>query len=144
MDINGSHQFANATPQQVWNALMNPDVLKASIQGAQQVEVTPNAVTVTATLPGAIPMLGGKSITGGANITEQTPPTHAVLSVDRSGSFGSIKGQMTIDLVAAGAGTTLNYNGHFDTGGMIGMVPGVGGMAKSALDGFFKNVESKI
>lgn len=144
MDINGTHQFANATPQQVWNALMNPEVLKSCIQGAQQVEVTPNAVTVTATLPSAIPMLGGKAITGGANIVEQTPPTHAVLAVDRSGSFGSIKGQMTLDFVAAAAGTTLNYNGHFDTGGMLGMVPGAGGLAKNALDGFFKNLESKI
>jgi carbon monoxide dehydrogenase subunit G len=143
MDINGSHQF-NAAPQQVWNALMNPEVLKSCIPGAQTVEVTTTSVTVTATIntPLPIPGLSGKAVTGGANIVEQSAPSHAVLAVDRSGSYGSIKGQVAIDLAPAGAGTTLTYNGHFDTGGMLGMVPG--GVVKGGLDSFFKSLESKV
>lgn len=143
MDINGTHQFASATPQQVWNALMNPEVLKSCIPGAEAVEVTTNSLT--ATIRVNLPFVNG-AFTGTANIIEQTPPSHAVLTLDRSGSFGSVKGQVTVDLAPANAGTTLTYSAHADTGGKVGMIPNMAlePAVKSGLGTFFKNLESKI
>jgi len=142
MDLQGSHKF-NAAPQQVWNALMDPAILKETIPGAKDVTVTANAIDVVIAI--SLPVFSGE-FSGNLQIVSQTPPQQAVLSVDRSGSYGSIKGQTTIDLAPDGAGTNLTYTAHFDMGGKIGMVPGMilEPAAKSGLSSFFKNLDSKI
>ena len=143
MDLSGSQKF-NAPPQQVWNALMNPTVLKESIPGAQDVQVSGNTITITVTV--SLPMLGSNTFVLGTEIQQQTPPSHAVLAIDRSGSFGSIKGNVTMDLASDGAGTNLSYTAHLDLGGRVGMADNpIGQQAvKSGLGHFFKNLETKV
>ncbi len=142
MDLSGSQKFA-APPQQVWNALMNPAVLKECIPGATNVTIANNVITMDASVN--VPMLSG-SFELTANIVEQSAPTHAKLAVDRSGSFGSIKGDVTIDLAADGAGTNLTYTSHLDLSGKVGMADNPIGkpFVNSALGTFFKNLESKV
>jgi uncharacterized protein len=143
MDLSGSQKF-NAPPQQVWNALMNPTVLKETIPGAQDVQVSGNTITMTINV--SLPMLGSNIFVLGAEIQQQTPPSHAVLGIDRSGSFGSIKGSVTLDLAPDGAGTNLSYNAHLDLGGRAGMADNPIGQAaaKQGLNSFFKNLEAKV
>jgi uncharacterized protein len=143
MDLSGSQKF-NAPPQQVWNALMNPTVLKDSIPGAQEVSVTGNTINMTVNV--SLPVIGSNTFVLAANIEQQTPPSHAVLAIDRSGSFGSIKGNVTIDLAPDGTGTNLTYNAHLDLGGRVGMADNpIGQQAvKAGLGSFFKNLESKV
>ena|SRR6185437_4929000 len=142
MDFSGSQKF-NAPPQQVWNALMNPTVLKECIPGAQDVSISGNQINIIVNV--ALPLLSG-AFNLGATIEQQTPPTHAVLAVDRSGSYGSLKGNVTIDLAPDGAGTNLTYNAHLDLGGKIGMADNMigKGAAQSGLNTFFKNLETKV
>ena len=143
MDLNGSQKF-NAPPQKVWDTLMNPAVLKECIPGADSVAINGNQVQLAVNVP--IPGVGGAiSIT--AVIAEQTPPSHAKLTVDRSGSIGTIKGEIDIDLAADGAGTNLTYKAHFDLGGAAGMFGNnpLGHQAvKSGLNKFFSNLETKV
>lgn len=142
MDLSGSQKF-NAPPQQVWNALMNPTVLQASIPGAKSVTVNGNQINIVVNVN--VPFLSGE-FNLDSTITQQTPPNHAVLAIDRNGSYGSIKGTITIDLAADGPGTNLTYNAHLDLGGKIGMADNM--LVKPAvqhqLNNFFKNVESKV
>ena len=140
MDLQGTQQFT-APPQQVWNALMNPDVLKASIPNAQEVKIAGSAIEamLRINLPGF-----DHTVSLAAQATEQTPPSHLVLALDRSGKLGDIKGTITIDLAPSGAGTTLTYNAHFDLGGMINMIPGKEMAAKQGLNTFFSNLSQKV
>jgi carbon monoxide dehydrogenase subunit G len=142
MDLSGSQKF-NAPPQQVWNALMNPAVLQASIPGAKTVTVNGNQINIVVNVN--VPFLSGE-FNLDCTITQQTPPNHAVLAIDRTGSYGSIKGTITMDLAADGPGTNLTYNAHLDLGGKIGMADNM--LVKPAvqhqLNNFFKNVESKV
>jgi uncharacterized protein len=142
MDLSGSQKFA-APPQQVWNALMNPAVLKDCIPGATNVTIANNVITIDASVN--VPFISG-AFQLAANIVEQTPPSHAKLAVDRTGSFGAIKGDVTIDLAADGAGTNLSYSAHLDLSGKVGMADNPLGkpIVNSALGTFFKNLESKV
>ncbi len=142
MDLSGSHTF-NAPPQQVWNALMNPTVLKECIPGAQDVSINGNQMNIVV----HVSILGmSGDFTLGATIEQQSPPNHAVLAVDRTGSYGSLKGNVTIDLAPDGAGTNLTYNAHLDLSGKIGMAdnPLGKGAAQQGLNSFFKNLDSKV
>ncbi len=143
MDFQGSHKYA-APPQQVWNALMNPAVLKECIPGAQEVKIVGNSA-IEATIHISAPIING-TFTGTAQIVSQNPPSQIVLGIDRSGSYGSIKGQATIDLAADGAGTNLTYTAHVDLSGKVSMGDNMIGqqLAKGGLGQFFKNLESKV
>ena len=69
-----------------------------------------------------------------------------VLGVDRTGSYGTIKGQTTVDLAADGAGTNLTYTAKFDMDGKIGMVPNIvmEPALKQGLNSFFNNLDKKM
>jgi carbon monoxide dehydrogenase subunit G len=142
MDLSGSQKF-NAPPQQVWNALMDPTVLKQCIPGAKEVSVSGNQINIIINV--TVPMLSGE-FNLGTTILEQNPPNHAVLGIDRTGSYGSLKGNVTIDLAPEGAGTNLTYTAHIDLGGRIGMADNMIGKAaaQNGLNQFFKNLESKV
>ncbi len=143
MDFKGTYKYA-APPQQVWNALTNPAALKASIPGAEEVNFEGTSAIHASIHVNVLGM--NASFTGSAQIVSQTPPTQMVLAIDRSGSFGGLKGQATINLAADGSGTALNYNAHFDLSGKVGMADNMIGQhaAKTALNQFFKNLEGQI
>ena len=142
MDFNGSHKY-NATPAQVYNTLLNPDALKASIPGAEEVKIENQ--TVTAAIH--VNALGvNATFHGSAQIVSASPPAQIVLGIDRSGSYGTLKGQATINLAADGAGTNLTYTAHFDLSGRIGLADNPIGqqVTKGGLNTFFKNLEGQI
>ena len=142
MDFHGSHKFA-APPQQVWAALNNPVLLKDSIPGAESVTVNGNTIDINIRVN--TPFLSGDFALP-AQIVSQNPPSQVVISIDRTGSYGTIKGQATIDLAADGAGTNLTYTSHVDLSGRIGVANNMIGeqAAKAGLGQFFKNLDSKI
>ena len=142
MDFQGSHKFA-AAPQQVWTAMMNPAVLQACIPGVDEVTMSGNTINMRINVN--TPFLKGEFAIP-AEIVSQTPPSNAVLHIDRTGSYGTIKGQATINLAPDGAGTNLTYTVHADLSGKAGMANNMIGeqAAKAALGQFFKNLDSKV
>lgn len=143
MDFSGSQTFASATPQQVYSAITNPAVLKACVPGAEDVTVQGDTANISIRI--TMLMINDVFVIP-AKIISQNPPSQLVIGIDRAGSYGSLKGQATIDLAPAGAGTTLTYTAHFDLGGKIGMADNAIGQqaAKSGLNTFFKNLEAQV
>jgi carbon monoxide dehydrogenase subunit G len=142
MDFQGSHNFS-APPQKVWDALNDPAVLKSSIPGAE--EVQKNGDTFDVRIHISIPLLSGDFALP-VQIASQNPPSQVVLTIDRAGSYGTIKAQATIDLAADGGGTNLTYTAHADLSGKIGMANNMIGeqAAKAGLNQFLKNLDSKV
>src|SRR5947209_15512051 len=98
MDITGSQKI-KASQQQVFQALLNPEVLKNSIPGCQSAELVDTAagrqlkVKVSPNLPG---MKGPYTVflrTG-----EVVPPFRLVFITEPTSSLGSIKASCAIDL----------------------------------------------
>lgn len=146
MEITGSQKI-KASRQQVFNALLNPEVLKNSIPGCDSAEFVDFAtgrqlkLTVTPNIPG---------LSGPYTIFLQTgeviPPSRVVLIAEPNSSLGSVKAVCTTDLIEGGDGTTLNYNAQATMDGKIAATPEfvLKGAVKLALDQFFKNFEKQV
>jgi carbon monoxide dehydrogenase subunit G len=146
MDVSGS-QKVKAPRQQVFNALLDPEVLKKSVPGCDGAEFVdfPTGRQLKLTVSPGIPGLKGPY-----NVFLQTgevvAPARVVLIAEPTSSIGSIKATCTIDLADDAAGTNLNYNARAEMDGKISATPDmiVKGAVKVALDQFFKNFERQV
>ena len=146
MDFSGS-QTIKATRPQVFHALLNPEVIKNSIPGAEAAEFVdfPTGrqlkLTISVNLPG---------IKGSHTIFLQTgevvEPSRVTLITEPNSSLGSVKATCTVDLTDAADGTLLSYSAHADRSGAVAAIPElvVKGAVKPALDTFFKNFEKQV
>jgi uncharacterized protein len=146
MEVSGS-QKVNAPRSQVFNALLNPEILKNSVPGCDSAGYVdfPTGRELKLSISTSIPGLKGPY-----NVFLRTvdvvAPTHVVLIAEPSSSLGSIKAVCTIDLTDDADGTTLNYNAHAEIEGKIAATPDIllKGAIKVALDQFFKNFEKQV
>ncbi len=146
MDISGSHKIT-ASREKVFNALLNPEVLKNSVPGCEKAELVdfPDGrqlkLVVTTSLPG---------FKGPFDIYLQTrevvPPSHVVLLTEPKSSLGSVKAACTVDLTDDPVGTNLNYKANAELGGKIGAMPEmvIKPAVKGALDRFFTSFEKQV
>jgi carbon monoxide dehydrogenase subunit G len=146
MDVSGS-QKVKAPRQVVFDALLNPEVLKKSVPGCESAEFVDFQtgrqlkLTVSPSIPG---------LKGPYNVFLQTGEVIAlsrvVLIAEPTSSLGSIKATCTIDLTDDAPGTNLTYNAHAEMDGKIASTPNVlvKGAVKVALDQFFKNFEKQV
>jgi carbon monoxide dehydrogenase subunit G len=146
MDVTGS-QKVKAPRQQVFQALLNPEVLKNSIPGCESAEFVdfPSGRQLKLTVSPNIPGLKGPYMiflqTG-----EVVPPSRVVLIAEPTSAIGSIKARCVVDLSDGIDGTNLVYNAHAEMEGKIAATPEmiVKGTVKVALDQFFKNFEKQV
>ncbi len=146
MEVSGSQRVKAPRPQ-VFNALLNPKILKNSVPGCDSAEYVdfPTGRQLKLSISPSIPGLKGPY-----NVFLQTvdvvAPTHVVLIAEPSSSLGSIKAVCTIDLADDADGTNLNYNAHAEMEGKIAATPDMllKGAIKVALDQFFKNFEKQV
>jgi len=146
MEVSGSHKI-RAPRQQVFQALLTPEVLKNSIPGCESAEFvdTPKGRQVKMIVSPSIPGLKGP-YTIFLETGEVIAPSRVTLIAEPSSSMGSIKATCVTDLLEDAAGTTLNYNAHAAMEGKIAAIPDmiIKGGVKSALDQFFKNFEKQV
>lgn len=143
MKLNGTHKF-KATSVQVFNGILNPEVLKASIPGANAVRYQdPNTlfVEITTGLPG---LRGPYGLN--LNIVRRQDPSYLELQLVRNGKGGSINALAQVSLVDEADGALLTYNGNAELEGLVASVnnPIGQGIFKSSLSSFFKNLEKNI
>ncbi len=146
MDIAGNQKI-KAPRQQVFQAILNPDVLKNSIPGCESAELVDTPIGRQLQLQVAPNFPGFKgSYTILVRTGEVVPPSRVVLITEPSNSMGSIKATCTIDLNDDAAGTDLNYNAHAEMEGKIAAIPEmmVKPAVKGALDHFFKSFEKQV
>ena len=146
MDVSGN-QKVKAPRQTVFNALLDPEVLRKSVPGCDNAEFVdfPTGRQLKLVVSPSIPGLKGPY-----NVFLQTgeviPPSRVVIIAEPTSSMGSIKATCTIDLVEGGDITNLNYNANAVMDGKIAATPDmiVKGAVKVALDQFFKNFEKQV
>lgn len=143
MKLNGTHKF-KATSQQVYNAILNPAILKQCIPGCNSVEYL-DAERIKANITTPLPGLKGPY---GAviRIAQRQAPSSLVLEVQRKGAGGSIKATSQINIIDEADGALLTYSAIADLEGPVAIAnnPIGEGITKSSLGTFFKNLDKAI
>src|SRR6516162_4680345 len=104
MKLNGTHKF-KASSTQVFNAILNPEVLKSCIPGCDSVEFLDNnhlRANITTPLPG---LKGPYGIV--INIARLQAPNYLELQVQRKGTGGSVNAVSQINLTDEPDGALL-------------------------------------
>ena len=143
MKLNGSHKF-KASSTQVYNAILNPAVLKACIPGCQTVEyLDPNSIkaSITTPLPG---LKGPYNVV--INIAQRQAPNNLTLQVQRQGTGGSINALSNINILDEADGAVLKYDANADLSGPIAIANNPIGesFTKGSLGSFFKSLDKAI
>jgi carbon monoxide dehydrogenase subunit G len=146
MDISGSQKIV-APREKVFNALLNPEVLKNSIPGCESAEFVdfPTGRQLKLVLTTSVPGFKGPFDIF-VETGEVVAPSRVVLITEPNSSMGSVKATCTVDLAEEAGGTNLNYNAQAETSGKIGAVPDlvVKPAVKNTLDKFFSNFEKQV
>jgi uncharacterized protein len=150
MEVVGSQKI-RAGQRQVFQALLDPNVLKESVPGCSEAEYAempwaPESgqhirLVISLNFPG----LSGKHEIF-VKPEEVIESSHLVLTSSPSSSLGSINARCVVDLIDEGAQTTINYITNATLGGKIAVTPEfvIKTAVKGALDHFFKNLEKHI
>jgi uncharacterized protein len=144
MEMQGNRMLA-VTQQQAWEALNDPEVLKASIPWCDKFESTgDNQYSV------GVPLKVGPvaaRFTGKVTLTEVQPPESYTLSFDgQGGAAGFGKGQAQVKLTPQGTGCELSYGVRAQVGGRIAQVGQrlIDGVARSMAEDFFKRFDEEM
>jgi 2-furoyl-CoA dehydrogenase large subunit len=125
----GSIEIA-APPQKVWDALLDPEVLRAVIPGCHALEATgENQYEAEVTL-GVGPVRGRFDAKVG--LSDLDPPNAATLAGGIDGPLGKASGGGRVRLASAGEGTRIDYDYTVDVSGKAAAVGAR--MIKSATD----------
>src|SRR6185369_5439748 len=137
MDIQGSRALA-VTQQQAWDALNNPQVLRACIPGCDKFEpIGENRYAV-----GVAVKFAGK-----VSLSDIEPPASYTIGFDgQGGAAGFGKGSSGVTLTPQGTGCELAYTVHAQVGGKIAQVGQrlIDGVAKSMAEDFFTRFDAEM
>ena len=144
MDMTGQ-RVLKATQQQAWEALNDPEILKACIPGCKKFESTgDNAFAVAAGIKiGPVAAL----FNGNVQLTDIVPPTRYKLNFDAQGGVAGFgKGESSVELKPLPEGCELNYTVHSTVGGKIAQLGQrlIDGVAKNMAEDFFKRFEAAL
>ncbi|SDP32279.1 hypothetical protein SAMN04489867_2071 [Pedococcus dokdonensis] len=144
MKISGTAAL-KATPQQVWDAFHDPEVLARCLPGCESLtEVGPDeyAMTVTAGVAAIKGTYDGK-----VALLDPHHPERFTMKAQGAGGPGTVDADVVVHLVpSASGGTDLSYDADAAVGGMIG---GVGqrmlsGVTRKMAGQFFEAVDDDI
>lgn len=144
MEFSGRYEIP-AAPQQVWEAITNPDILKICIPGCEAVDkVDATHFDVAARLK-----IGPVSATfrGKISLDELEPPNRCVLKGEGQGGVaGFAKGDAEVVLQAVAAGTLLSYTTKANIGGKLAQVGQrlLSSAAKQMADDFFGKLAREL
>ena len=144
MKISGTAAL-KATPQQVWDAFHDPEVLARCLPGCESLtEVGPDeyAMTVTAGVAAIKGTYDGK-----VALLDPHHPERFTMKAQGAGGPGTVDADVVVHLApSAAGGTDLSYDADATVGGMIG---GVGqrmlsGVTRKMAGQFFEAVDDDI
>ena len=142
MHMSGEREIA-ADRETVWAALMEPEVLKECVPGAQEVTGNPQdgyEATVTQKV-GPVKA----TFKGMVTFSEMNQPESLRLEGDgKGGAAGFAKGAADVRLEEIEGGTKLSYDVEAKVGGKLAQLGSriVDGFAKKMADQFFSNLEA--
>lgn len=142
MELVGEHTF-NAPRQQVWDFLLDPDVLYQCLPGCEKLERV-GEDEYAATMKIGIAMIKG-TFGGKVKITDKVEPESYTMAVEGSGPQGQVSGVGKLTLVEADGKTTVQYSGDANVRGTIARVGArmVQPAARQIVGQFFGCLEGK-
>lgn len=119
MKVEGTYTF-DAPRDAVWESMLDPEVLKNSLPGVQQLEKTGDNDYKAAMKIRIGPVQG--LYTGTVSLSDLTPPEQCLLHVDGRGAPGFVKGDGQLRLEAQEGKTVMHYSGDAQVGGRLASV----------------------
>lgn len=146
MEMQGNRSLA-VTQQQAWDALNDPEVLKACIPGCERLVAT-GENQYAATVAVKIGPVAAK-FSGRVQLSEIHAPNSYSLSFDGQGGpagFGKGVSQVRLAPATEGAGCELSYTVQAQVGGKIAQVGQrlIDGVARSMAEDFFRRFDQEM
>ncbi|MFN4352765.1 MAG: CoxG family protein [Hylemonella sp.] len=144
MELQGSVTIPS-TPDQVWQALNNPEVLRVCIPGCEEVrQISPEEMHARVQLK-----LGPvrANFIGKVRLTDVRPLQGYTLNFEGSGgSAGFAKGSSVITLAAVAEGTRLDYTAQASVAGKLGQIGGrlIDASARQLSERFFEAFKAQL
>ena len=143
MDMTGEYRIP-APRDTVWRALNDPDVLRASIPGCEELQlVSENELTAKVTTKiGPVK----QKFNGDVFLENVNAPHSYTLRGEGKGTAGFAKGAADVQLEEDGGETVLRYQAHADVGGKLAQLGSrlVKGSAQKMADDFFGNFVAHV
>lgn len=144
MDMIGQQRIF-ASRDVVWKALNDPEILKASIPGCEElVKLSDTDMTATAVIK--VGPVKAK-FQGAVTLSELDPPNgYRITGEGKGGIAGFAKGGATVRLEQDGAATILHYNVSAEVGGKLSQLGGrlIDATARQMSAAFFKKFSDEI
>ena len=120
MDMTGEYRIA-ASREEVWRALNDPDVLKQSIPGCDEI-IRTSDTTMTAKVTVKVGPVKAK-FTGDVTLSDFDPPNgYTISGQGKGGPAGFAKGSAKVRLEQDGDGTLLKYEVNATVGGKLAQI----------------------
>jgi carbon monoxide dehydrogenase subunit G len=144
MQLSADYHFAKS-PETVWDALMNPDVLAGCIPGCRSMEPDgPNRYRAAVDI--RVGPVGGQ-YDAVVVLSDLDPPNSYKMSIEGSGRIGFASGRATVTLTPAGDNvTTVKVDADSQVGGAVARVGQrmMGSVARGMLDRFFTCLSESV
>lgn len=144
MEMTGE-QLIPLPQQRVWEALNDPEVLKACIPGCESIEKVSDTEYAVAMVAAVGPVKARFS--GKLKLTDLNPPSSYSLAFEGSGgAAGFGKGGAHVELVPENSSTRLRFSANASVGGRLAQVGSrlIDGVARKMADDFFARFNETI
>lgn len=144
MKMSDSREIA-ASPEVVWAAILNPEVLKECVPGCTEMSGTPEEGFEATVVQKVGPVKA--TFKGQVNVSDMNPPNSVTLSGEgKGGAAGFAKGGAVVNLAPSATGTTLTYEVEANVGGKLAQLGSriIDGFAKRMADQFFTRLQEAI
>ena len=144
MQMSDTRQIA-ATPEEVYAALLDPDMLIKCVPGATEVTGSPEAGYEATVVQKVGPVKA--TFKGQVTMSDMVPGQSIKISGEgKGGAAGFAKGGADVRLVAKDGGTELSYDVEAKIGGKLAQLGSriIDGFAKKMADQFFNNLQETL
>ncbi|WP_299295303.1 carbon monoxide dehydrogenase subunit G [uncultured Tateyamaria sp.] len=144
MQMSDTRQIA-ATPQEVYAALLNPDVLKACVPGATAVTGNPQDGFEASVTQKVGPVKA--TFKGQVTLSEMVENQSLKITGEgKGGAAGFAKGGAEVRMTESDGGTELSYDVEAKVGGKLAQLGSriIDGFAKKMADQFFTNLQDTL
>jgi carbon monoxide dehydrogenase subunit G len=144
MEMTGE-QLVPASQEITWNALNDPEVLKACVPGCESIErISGNDFQVL--MVARVGPVSAK-FKGKLSLSDIKPPNSYSISFEgQGGAAGFAKGSASVRLSPENSATRLSYDVKANVGGKLAQIGSrlVDGAARKVADDFFRNFNEKL
>jgi uncharacterized protein len=144
MEMTGE-QLIPLPQQRVWEALNDPEVLKACIPGCESIERVSDAEYAVAMVAAVGPVKARFS--GKLKLADLNPPhSYSIAFEGSGGAAGFGKGSAHVELVPESDSTRLRYTANASVGGKLAQVGSrlIDGVARKMADDFFVRFNATV